>query len=106
VNDSPRLLIEWSSPWREFLADIGPAIRPSPPRVGFETQAGLFPFRGMVMAMVLEIAALAGVMALRLDRIQPVAFEAPPPSHEVIYFSADELPRTEDLAGAGGGKAG
>jgi hypothetical protein len=106
VNDAPQLLIEWSSPWREFLAAIGPAIRPSPPRLGLETQAGLFPFRGMVLAMLVEIAALAGAMALRLDRIQPVAFEAPPPSHDVIYFSADELPRTQDLAGAGGGKAG
>jgi len=106
MNDAPQLLIEWSSPWREFLADIGPAIRPSPPRLGFETQAGLFPFRGMVLAMLLEIAALAGAMALRLDRVQPTSFEAPQPSHDVIYFSADELPRTEDLAGASGGKAG
>ena len=106
MTDAPQLLIEWSSPWREFLAAIGPAIRPSPPRLGFETQAGLFPVRGMVLAMLLEIAALAGTMALRLDRIQPTSFEAPPIAHDVIYFSADELPRTEDLAGAAGGKAG
>ncbi len=106
MTDAPQLLIEWSSPWREFLAAIGPAIRPSPPRLGFETQAGLFPVRGMVLAMLLEIAALAGTMALRLERIQPTSFEAPPIAHDVIYFSADELPRTEDLAGAAGGKAG
>jgi len=106
MTDAPQLLIEWSSPWREFLAAIGPAIRPSPPRLGFETQAGLFPVRGMVLAMLLEIAALAGTMALRLDRIQPTSFEAPPIAHDVIYFSADELPRTVDLAGAAGGKAG
>ena len=106
MTDAPQLLIEWSSPWREFLAAIGPAIRPSPPRLGFETQAGLFPVRGMVLAMLLEIAALAGTMALRLDRIQPTSFDPPPIAHNVIYFSADELPRTEDLAGAAGGKAG
>ena len=106
MNDAPQLLIEWSSPWREFLAAIGPAIRPSPPRLRLETRAGLFPFRGMVLAMLLEIAALAGVMVLPLNRIQSVSFQATPPIHDVIYFSADELPRTQDLAGAGGGKAG
>jgi hypothetical protein len=105
MNDAPRLLVEWSSPWREFLAAIGPALRPSPPRLRLETRAGLFPFRGMLLAMLLEIAALAGVMVLPLNRIQPVSFQATPP-HDVIYFSADELPRTQDLAGAGGGKAG
>lgn len=105
MNDGPQFLIEWSSPWREFLADIGPAIRPSPPRLKFETRAGLFPFRGMVLAMLLEIAALAGTM-VRLNRIEPVSFQPPPPAPDVIYFSADELPRTNDLAGAAGGKAG
>jgi hypothetical protein len=106
MNDAPQLLIEWSSPWREFLADIGPAIRPSPPRLRLETRAGLFPFRGMVLTMLLEIAALAGTMVLRFDRIQPASLQAPPSAHDVIYFSADELPRTQDLAGAAGGKAG
>jgi hypothetical protein len=106
MTEAPQLLVEWSSPWQEFVSAIGPALRPSPPRLGFETQAGLFPLRGMVLAMLLEIAALAGAMALRLDRVQPESFQAPPPSHDVIYFSADELPRTADLAGASGGKAG
>ncbi len=105
MKDTPQLLIEWSSPWQEFVAAIGPALRRSPPRQGFETRAGLFPFRGMLLAMLLEIAALAGMMA-RLDRIEPVAFQPPPPAPDVIYFSADELPRTADLAGAAGGKAG
>ena len=63
MKDAPQLLIEWSSPWQEFVAAIGPALRRSPPRQGFETRAGLFPFRGMLLAMLLEIAALAGMMA-------------------------------------------
>jgi hypothetical protein len=105
VTDAPQFLIEWSSPWREFLAAIGPALRRSPPRAGFETRAGLFPVRGMLLAMLLEIAALAGTM-VRLNRIEPASFQPPPPAPDVIYFSADELPRTADLAGAAGGKAG
>jgi hypothetical protein len=59
----------------------------------------------MVLTMVLEIAALAGVMAVP-NRIQPTTFEAPPIAHDVIYFSADELPHTADSAGAAGGHAG
>lgn len=105
MTDAPQFLIEWSSPWREFVAAIGPALRRSPPRAGFETRAGLFPFRGMLLAMLLEIAALAGTM-VQLNRIEPASFQPPPPAPDVIYFSADELPRTADLAGAAGGKAG
>jgi hypothetical protein len=59
----------------------------------------------MVLAMLLEIVALAGTM-VHLNRIDPASFQPPPPAPDVIYFSADELPRTADLAGAAGGKAG
>ena len=107
MSDTPQFLIEWSSPWREFVASIGPAIRRSPPRLGSETRAGLFPFRGMLLAMVLEIAALTAGAMVHLDRIEPTSFQPPPPAHDdVVYFSADELPRTTDLGGAAGGKAG
>ena len=106
MTDAPQLLIEWSSPWREFFAAIGPALRPSPPRFRLETRAGLFPFRGMLLTMLLEIAALAGAMVLPRNGVQPASLQVAPPAHEVIYFSTDELPRTEDLAGAAGGKAG
>ena len=105
MNEAPQFLIEWSSPWREFLADIGPALRRSPPPIKFETRAGLFPFRGMVLAMLLEIAGLAGVMALP-NRLESANLQTAPAMHDVIYFSADELPRTEDLGGAAGGHAG
>ncbi len=106
MNDTPQLLIEWSSPWQEFVEAIGPALRRSPPRQGFETRAGLFPFRGMLLAMLLEIAALALAMVLPLSRLQPATLQPAPPPPDVIYFAADELPRTQDLAGASGGKAG
>jgi len=107
VNDAPQFLVEWSSPWREFIAAIGPALRPSPPPQGFETRAGLFPLRGMLLAMLVEVVALAGTM-VRLNRTELASATVPPaaPVHDVIYFSADELPRTADLAGAAGGKAG
>ena len=106
MNDAPQFLIEWSSPWQEFVAAIGPALRRSPPRLGFETRAGLFPARGMLLAMLLEIAALAAAMVLPLSRLQPATFQAPAQAPDVIYFSANELPRTQDLAGASGGHAG
>ncbi len=107
MNDAPQLLIEWSSPWQEFVAAIGPALRRSPPRFRLETRAGLFPWRGMALALLLEIAAvLVGTIAVPLKGIQPTISQTPPPAPDVIYFSSDELPRTEDLAGAAGGKAG
>jgi hypothetical protein len=106
VNDAPQLLIEWSSPWEEFVAAIGPALRRSPPRLGFETRAGLFPWRGMIAVLLLEIAALVATIVMPLKGIQPTVSQTPPPTPDVIYFSSDELPQTQDLAGAAGGKAG
>jgi hypothetical protein len=106
MNDAPQLLIQWSSPWEEFIAAIGPALGKSPPRLGLETRAGLFPWRGMTLVLLLEIALLIGAIVMPFTGIQPTTSQTPPPAPDVIYFSADELPRTEDVGGAAGGKAG
>jgi hypothetical protein len=105
MTDAPELLVEWSSPWQEFCSAIGPALRRSPPRLSLETRAGLFPFRGILVTVLLEIAALAAAMA-PVNGVQPVALQTPRPTRDVIYFSADELPRTQDLAGAARGSHG
>ncbi len=104
MNDAPQLLIEWSSPWPEFVAAIGPALRRSPPELGMEAKAGLFPLRGIVVTLLLEAAALAAI-ALPAAEVRPVLARVVP-DHDVIYFSADELPRTEDLGGAPAGTSG
>jgi hypothetical protein len=106
VTDSPQFLVEWSSPWREFVSAIRPAIRRSPPRLRHEARAGLFPARGLVVALLLEAAAVAAAIAHPYDRMKLVVLEKSRPSHDVIYFSPDELPRTRDLGGASSGNAG
>jgi hypothetical protein len=106
MNNAPRLLIEWSSPWQEFLSAVGPALRRSPPALNIETRAGLFPFRGILATLLLEAAALATVVVLPRNEPRPVSLQTPNAAHDVIYFSADELPRTEDLAGAPRGFSG
>jgi len=105
MTDAPELLVEWSSPWQEFCSAIGPALRRSPPRLSLETRAGLFPFRGILVTVLLEIAALAAAM-VPVNGVQPVALQTPRPTRDVIYFSADELPRTQDLAGVARGSHG
>jgi hypothetical protein len=106
VNDSPQFLVEWSSPWREFVSAIRPAFRRSPPRLRHEARAGLFPARGLVVALLLEAAAVAAAIAHPYDRMKFVVLRESRPSHDVIYFSPDELPRTRDLGGASSGNAG
>jgi hypothetical protein len=106
VNDSPQLLIQWSSPWREFLSAIGPALKPSPPQLHIEAHAGLFPARGMLLALLLEVAALATVIALPSGMLRPESVQPSSQTHDIIYFSADELPRTQDLAGGSAGQQG
>src|SRR6266702_773084 len=105
MTDAPQLLVDWSSPWHEFCSAIGPALKRSPPRLSLETRAGLFPFRGILVTMLLEIAALAAAM-VPANAVQPVALQSPRPTRDIIYFSADELPRTQDLAGAVSGSHG
>lgn len=107
MSDALRLLIEWPSPWKEFVAAVGPALRASPPMLSEEARTGLFPARGMALAFVLEIAALATAIAHPVEVVQSAVAQLPQRSaDEVIYFSAKEMPRTEDLAGAAAGKHG
>src|SRR5436309_8681094 len=61
----------------------------------------------MLASWVLEAAVLVAVIALpeRFAAMQP--YQPPAmPKYDVIYYSGDELPRTEDLGGAQSGDTG
>ena len=105
--EHPRLLIEWSSPWEEFKTAVRPALSRAPKRLAGEAPYGMFPYRGMLPAWLLECLLLIVVIVLpaRLEILQPVALPAQP-KWDVIYFSADELPQTADRGGAQAGKSG
>ena len=47
MNDELKLLVEWSSPWEEFITAIRPALGRSAAPLAAETHSGLFPYRGM-----------------------------------------------------------
>ena len=107
MNDAPKLLVEWSSPWQEFLTALGPALGRSPKRLAGEARTGLLPYRGMLVSWVLEAALLAAVIILptKLSTLRPI--QPPPlPKYDIIYYSGDELPRTEDNGGARSGRSG
>ena len=100
MNHELKLLVEWSSPWQEFLTAIRPALRRSPEPLAGEARTGLFPYRGILASWILEGAVLAVAIMLseKLALLRP--YEPPPmPKYDVIYFSGDELPRTEDAGG-------
>jgi hypothetical protein len=48
VQDAPKLLVEWSSPWHEFVGSIRPALARSERRLAGEAPFGLIPFLIMV----------------------------------------------------------
>jgi hypothetical protein len=107
VNEGPKLLVEWSSPWQEFRSAIGPALARSPRRLAGEARTGLFPYRGILLSWGLELGLLTAVIVIpaRLASMRP--YEPPPPAkYDIIYYSGDELPRTEDLGGAEAGQSG
>jgi hypothetical protein len=107
LHDAPKLLVEWSSPWHEFVTSIGPAFARSGARLAGEAPHGLFPYRGLLASLLLEAFLLFVVMVLprQIVRLRPYAAPKLRP-FEVIYYSGDELPRTEDLGGTQAGASG
>jgi TonB family protein len=107
LHDAPRLLVEWSSPWQEFTTSIGPALGRSEARLAGEAPCGMMPYWGMIPTWLVEalLIFIAIVLPAKLAQLRP--YVAPKlSSHEIIYYSGDELPRTEDLGGAQAGKVG
>ena len=106
-GDAPQLLVQWSSPWQEFVTAIRPALSRSPKRLAGEAPVGMFPGKGMVAGWIFEALLLVAVVILpgKLTGIQPYT-PLPKPKYDVIYFSGEELPQTSDVGGAQTGKAG
>ena len=107
LHDAPRLLVEWAPRWQEFTTSIEPAFARSAPRLAGEAPFGILPYRGLISAFLLQAFLLFILMVLprEIDRLRPYAAPALQPD-EVIYYSADELPRTQDLGGAQSGTTG
>ena len=107
MNDAPKLLVEWSSPWGEFVSAIRPALGRSSARLAGEARTDLFPYPGILLAWLLEAGLVLAAIVLpgKLATMRPYT---PPPlaKYEVIYFSGEELPRTEDAGGAQTGRSG
>jgi hypothetical protein len=107
VNDVPKFLIEWSSPWQEFLTAIRPALMRSPEPLAGEAPTGIFPYRGILISWILEVALLVAVIVIPTKLASMRPYDPPPmPKYDVIYFSGEELPRTEDNGGAESGSSG
>ena len=107
LHDAPKLLVEWSPRWESFVTSIRPAFARSRARLAGEAPSGLLPYRGMLFSLLLELFLLFVVIVLprQIDRLRPYAAPKVNP-YEVIYYSGDELPRTEDLGGAQSGASG
>lgn len=107
MNDAPNFLIEWPSRWDEFLTAIGPACGRSPKRLAGEAQTGLFPYWGILVSWAFELLLLVAAIVIpaKLASMQP--YEPPPkPKYDIIYYTGNELPKTEDLGGAEAGRSG
>src|ERR1700758_4753582 len=107
MNDAPRLLIEWSSPWAEFLSSIRPALGRSRKPLAGEAHTGLFPYRGILVSWLAESTLLVAAIILPAKIASRRPYTPPPLAKwDVIYFSGDGLPQTEDVGGAQSGRAG
>jgi hypothetical protein len=106
MNDELKLLVEWSSPWEEFRSSIRPAFARSTRPLAGEARTGIFPYREILGAWVLEALVLILVLVLP-GRLSMHTFQPPPlAKNDVIYYSGNELPRTADAGGAEAGRSG
>ena len=107
LHDTPKLLVEWSPRWEEFVTNIGPAFARSRPRLAGEAPDTLMPYRGMFASYLMQLFLLFVLIVLprQIDHLRPYAAPNVSP-YEVIYYSGDELPRTQDLGGAQSGATG
>jgi hypothetical protein len=107
LPEGPKLLVQWSPRWEEFVTSIGPAFARSGPRLAGEAGYGELPYRGLSAALLLQFLLLIAALLLprEIDRLRPYAAPRLQPD-EVIYYSGDELPRTEDLGGSQAGASG
>ncbi|MFY9700888.1 MAG: hypothetical protein WCB56_15525 [Terriglobales bacterium] len=105
--EPPRLLVEWSSRWEEFKSAFGPALTRTPKALAGEAPIGIFPYRGMLAAWLLECLLFLAIVVLP-GRFLTMELPLPPahPQSDVIYYSGDELPQTQDRGGAQAGKSG
>src|ERR1017187_2773270 len=105
--EPPRLLVEWSSRWEEFKSALQPALARPPRRLAGEAPVGMFPYRGMLVSWLLECLLLIAIIVLP-ERFASLEIPLPPtrPQWDVIYYSGDELPQTQDRGGAQSGKSG
>jgi len=106
-HEAPRLLVQWSSRWEEFVGSIKPALSRSEARLAGEAPFGLVPFRIMLPSYVIEAFVILAALFIKVkvDELRPYVVPRIT-SHDVIYYSGDELPRTEDLGGAESGRTG
>jgi hypothetical protein len=107
LHDAPKLLVEWSPRWEEFVTSVGPAFARSGARLAGEAPHGIFPYRGLLASLLFEAFLLFVVIVVprQIARLRPYSAPKIQP-YEVIYYSGDELPRTEDLGGAQSGTSG
>jgi hypothetical protein len=106
-SDGPKLLVDWSSRWDEFVTSIKPALARSQRRLAGEAPFGLIPFRIMAPSYVIEAFLIMAAIFIKVKVEELRPYVAPRiTSHDVIYYTGDELPRTEDLGGAQAGKSG
>jgi hypothetical protein len=107
LHDEPKLLVEWSSRWEEFVTNFGPAFSRSGPRLAGEAPDTLMPYWGMLVSFFVQLFLLFVLIVLpkQIDHLRP--YVAPKVnSYDVLYYSGDELPRTQDLGGAQSGATG
>ena len=107
LYEAPKLLVEWTPRWEDFVTSIRPAMARSTARLAGEAAIGVPPYQNMLATLLVEALLLFAVIIIPFEVAKLRPYVAPQPaSHDIIYYTGDELPRTEDLGGSESGTSG
>src|SRR5580704_11680884 len=89
IDDAPKLLVEWTPRWENFVTSIRPAFARSESRLAGESPFGLIPLRIMLPSYVLEALAIFAAILIPITMSSttratnfhaPKISAAPPPA--------------------------
>lgn len=102
-----RLVVLWEPRWRGFRTSLRPALARSARPLEGECPAGLFSRHGNGLSLAAHAALIVGLAFVASPRMHaPDAASQTIAKYEVIYYSGDFLPQTEDSGGAQAGREG
>src|SRR5512138_2775394 len=103
-----RLTVNWERRWPAFVSSVRPALTRTDKPLDAECPAGLFSRHGIGLSLAghVGVIVILALLSARVLRGPDLGLQQAAKHYDVIYYSGDLLPQTEDAGGAEAGREG